>query len=251
MATKEESRASGIVVNTCGWIEKEGYDLLLDTIRAFKADVVLVIDNERLHTDLKDKEFIASKIEFVKLKKSGGVLVSGFVCSFDLCFCFLGSCFSFFQKKKKKTNPLNHDEQHQSRDRESRSLARQQSIREYFYGARGELHPHHLVILSSVVRTCTVGGEHQAPSTALPVGAERVLDVTEVNQVEPSGEMKHALGAISFSDDISNALGYNLCGFVQITDVQNDRVHLLSPCPGRLPSTVLLVSDISCLDAPE
>ena len=41
--------------------------------------MVLVIDNERLHTDLKDKEFVASRIEFVKLKKSGGVLVRGFV----------------------------------------------------------------------------------------------------------------------------------------------------------------------------
>lgn len=36
MATKEESRGSGFIVNTCGWVEKEGYDLLLEAIRAFK-----------------------------------------------------------------------------------------------------------------------------------------------------------------------------------------------------------------------
>lgn len=108
-----------------------------------------------------------------------------------------------------------------------------------------------MVILSSVIRTCTVGGGPQAPSTALPIGAERVLDVTEVKQVEPSAEMKHTLGAISFSDNVADALSYNLCGFVQITEVEADRVHLLSPCPGRLPSTVVLVSDINCLDTPE
>lgn len=44
---------------------------------------MLVIDNERLHTDLKDKEFVASRIEFVKLKKSGGVLVRGLLLLFE------------------------------------------------------------------------------------------------------------------------------------------------------------------------
>lgn len=135
LASKPDPRASGIIVNTCGWVDKEGYDLLVHAIKAFKIDVVLVIDNERLYTDFRDRDFATSPhIEFVKLKKSGGVLV---------------------------------------RDAMRRAHDRQQAIREYFYGARGELHPHHVVMLNSVIRLCTVGGGPQAPSTALPLGSER------------------------------------------------------------------------------
>ena len=47
-ASKPEARASGMVVNTCGWTDGEGYELLLHAIRTFKIDVVLVLDQERL-----------------------------------------------------------------------------------------------------------------------------------------------------------------------------------------------------------
>lgn len=164
LASKPESRASGVVlfclvvvfwflcvglahndhppkiVNTCGWVEKEGYELLVYCIRAFKVDVVLVIDNDRLFTDLRNRDFAAQTgIEFVKLNKSGGVL---------------------------------------RRDADRRAKDRQLAIREYFYGARGELHPHHTVVSSSVLHMTKVGGGPQAPDTALPLGAERTVDVT-------------------------------------------------------------------------
>jgi polyribonucleotide 5'-hydroxyl-kinase len=136
------------IANTCGWVEKEGFELLVYAIKCFKADVVLVIDNERLYTDLRDKEFYnaATTVEFVKLKKSGGVLV---------------------------------------RDRVKRAEDRQLSIREYFYGARGEMHPHHLVVATNVLRVCKVGGGPQAPDTALPLGAERTIDVTLAGGINP------------------------------------------------------------------
>ena len=38
-----EACASGCFVNTMGWVEDLGYALLLDTIQAFEADVILVI----------------------------------------------------------------------------------------------------------------------------------------------------------------------------------------------------------------
>ena len=43
--------ASGLVVNSMGWIEDLGYQLLLHSIRALSIDVVLVVGAERLfHT---------------------------------------------------------------------------------------------------------------------------------------------------------------------------------------------------------
>ncbi|MED6150561.1 Protein CLP1 [Stylosanthes scabra] len=42
-AGNAESRASGMVINTMGWIEGVGYELLLHAIRTLKANVVLVL----------------------------------------------------------------------------------------------------------------------------------------------------------------------------------------------------------------
>lgn len=44
--------ASGLIVNSMGWIEDLGYQLLLHTIRALEIDVVLVVGAERLFHNL-------------------------------------------------------------------------------------------------------------------------------------------------------------------------------------------------------
>jgi len=43
---------SGCVINTCGWVNRKGYDTLLETAKTFEADVVLCLDAERLYQDL-------------------------------------------------------------------------------------------------------------------------------------------------------------------------------------------------------
>jgi polynucleotide 5'-kinase involved in rRNA processing len=42
----------GLIVNTCGWIDGVGYDLIRHAIDATRATVILVLDNERLYSDL-------------------------------------------------------------------------------------------------------------------------------------------------------------------------------------------------------
>ncbi len=78
------------------------------------------------------------------------------------------------------------------------------------------------------------------------------IDVTLAEQVTPADEMRFRLAAVSYGQDVHEALACNVCGFVQIASVEVDaqRVSLLAPCPGRLPSTLMLVSEISCLDQP-
>jgi polyribonucleotide 5'-hydroxyl-kinase len=112
LASKPEARANGILVNTCGWTDGDGYDLLLHAIRAFKIDVVLVIDHERLFNDIKNAPF-PQKVECIKLRKSGGVL---------------------------------------ARDPETRRADRQRAVREYFYGSNNELHPHSTVMNFGVMK---------------------------------------------------------------------------------------------------
>lgn len=61
-----------MVINTCGWVDALGYELLVYSIDTLAADVVLVIDHERLYSDL-CKAYQSKNIRVIKLSKSGGV----------------------------------------------------------------------------------------------------------------------------------------------------------------------------------
>jgi polyribonucleotide 5'-hydroxyl-kinase len=61
MASDDLARVSGLVVNTMGWVEGEGYPVLLDAIRAFQADVVVVMGHDRLFAQLSED---VKKIEY-------------------------------------------------------------------------------------------------------------------------------------------------------------------------------------------
>ena len=210
-ASKPEARAGGLIVNTCGWTEGDGYELLLHAVRAFKIDVVLVIDHERLYSDIRAASF-DQPVECIKLRKSGGVI---------------------------------------PRDAEARRADRQNAIREYFYGPANDMHPHTTVMTFDVMKLCRVGGGPQAPSTALPIGAERAVDETLALPLEPAREMVHSLCAVSYCTDVDLALSSNLAGFVIVSNVDEQlrRCHLLAPCAGRLPSVVMLLSDLQSLDS--
>ena len=45
MTRDADARASGAIINTCGWIDGAGYELILHCIEAFQADIVLVMDS--------------------------------------------------------------------------------------------------------------------------------------------------------------------------------------------------------------
>lgn len=44
-----------MLVNTMGWVDGLGYELLLHSIQALKADVVLVVGQDRLHSQLRNE----------------------------------------------------------------------------------------------------------------------------------------------------------------------------------------------------
>ena len=46
-------RAAGLIINTMGFIENLGYELLLHAISALRADIVLVLGQERLFNQLR------------------------------------------------------------------------------------------------------------------------------------------------------------------------------------------------------
>lgn len=95
-----------------GWVESLGYELLLHAIETFNVDVVLVLGQERLFSQLSSQFHgrtrpDGSRIDVVKLNKSGGV--------------------------------VNRNPKHRQRTRTSR-------VREYFYGIAGDLSPHAMTV---------------------------------------------------------------------------------------------------------
>ncbi|CAI2347580.1 unnamed protein product [Caenorhabditis sp. 36 PRJEB53466] len=67
----DEARISGMIINTCGWVDGEGYKCLVKAASAFEVDVVVVLDHERLYSDL-SKE-LPEFVRLVHQPKSGGV----------------------------------------------------------------------------------------------------------------------------------------------------------------------------------
>ncbi len=53
MGNSRKSEVSGTIINTCGWIRGEGYTQIKHIAQAFEADVIVVLDSEKLYQDLK------------------------------------------------------------------------------------------------------------------------------------------------------------------------------------------------------
>ena len=51
-AADPAARAAGMMINSMGWIEDLGYELLLHSIKTLRADVVLVVGQDRLFNQL-------------------------------------------------------------------------------------------------------------------------------------------------------------------------------------------------------
>eukprot|EP01101_Sappina_pedata_P010479 TRINITY_DN6611_c0_g1_i1.p1 TRINITY_DN6611_c0_g1~~TRINITY_DN6611_c0_g1_i1.p1 ORF type:complete len:504 (-),score=112.96 TRINITY_DN6611_c0_g1_i1:366-1727(-) len=231
-----EVKSSGLIINTCGWIDGLGYELLLHSIEELKADIVLVLDNERLYSDLL-REFNKAKpvaygetastkrqIDVVKLGKSGGVV---------------------------------------TRNVAFRRQTRMTKIREYFYGPTDNMSPHSMVLDFRNVTIYRVGSGVQAPASALPIGATSAIDPLRLSVVDPSTELQFAVLAVSHSqrdppasdEDVTSLEDHsivecNLAGFLYVTEVNMDRnkFTVLCPCPGPLPSGNLILGSIKWLE---
>ncbi|KAJ4902663.1 Protein CLP1-like protein 5 [Raphanus sativus] len=73
-ALNGESRRSGMVIDTMGWTNGLGYELLLHAIRTFNASVVIVLGQETKLTNDLNKAFRFKKnVQILNLERSSGV----------------------------------------------------------------------------------------------------------------------------------------------------------------------------------
>ncbi|XP_010909089.1 protein CLP1 homolog [Elaeis guineensis] len=206
-----ESRAAGMVINTMGWVEGLGYELLLHAIETFNANVVLVLGQEKLCSMLKEVLKSKPNVDVVKLHKSGGVVL---------------------------------------RNTKVRQKARSFRIREYFYGLANDLSPHSNIVNFSDISVYRIGGGPQAPRSALPIGAEPVADPTRLVAVNISRDLLHLVLAVSYAKEPDQIISSNVAGFVYVTDIdiQRKKITYLAPCPGELPSKFLIVGTLTWLE---
>ena len=52
LALDLDARGSGVVINTCGWVEDMGYELILHAAAKLKVDLIVVLGQDRLYQQL-------------------------------------------------------------------------------------------------------------------------------------------------------------------------------------------------------
>ena len=235
----EHARHSGCIVNTMGWIEGLGLELILHAVKSLGIDTVLCLGQERLFQTLSkqfakdaalaqqqqqknkknkkktsssddDGKKVDAAVEILSLKKSGGVV---------------------------------------ERTTEFRRKTRDDRFREYFYGfdfVSNPLSPVAQSAFFSSVSFYKVGGGPKAPTSALPIGQEASTDPMRVASVIPSMSLVNAIVAVSHGKTQSDLLTSNVAGFIHIVevDMHAKRFTYLSPNPGQLPNTNLIVGNV-------
>lgn len=250
-----DARSSGIIVNGCGWIDDEGYKLMLHTVKALKINVVLVMGHDRLYSmlnshynklrDAEDADMEASSMnetiipKVIKLPRSGGIV---------------------------------------SRDGSFRRLARSLCIRKYFYGeyirnpVSTSMEEMICPPFSSLIHQFTPTrleipfadltlyklSSVSLSASMLPVSAKQATDPVQLAPVDISPSLHHGILAVCHpnaaeafrnSGEARDLYLSGISGVVAVEKVNMDRemISLLSP-GGSLPSNILLVGDVTWME---
>lgn len=213
LASDREMDSIGIIVNTCGWVENVGYQTMMYAMKALQVNVIVVLGDERLYSEIARETQGDTNLNLIKLPKSGGVVV---------------------------------------RDPRYRKRSRNQKIREYFYGCKEDLAPHRISLSFADFELYRVGQEFVAPTSALPVGEERKVDETSVVRVNPSPDILYSILGLSYADEAisKSLLEANVAGFVYVDEIDmvNKRLNVLAPAPGKLPKRLLVMGSLKWLE---
>ena len=213
LSMQADTRASGVIINTCGWIDGLGFKLLTATMLTVEPDVVLVLGEERLHVELEgflrtsSASSLKKKPELVKIPKSGGAM---------------------------------------SRTAAVRRELRMDRYRQYFYGTAGDLQPINLDLHFNDLKIYRAEEIPPAPASALPVGMEATQqEALKVVPIKPSAALEDCIVAVLYATSEADILTANVAGFLRVVDVSlpKERITFLAPTPGPLPSMYLLLGD--------
>jgi len=268
MAGDAASRAAGLFVNTMGWVEKMGFDLLLHAIKALHIDVVLVLGNEALVTRLKGPKGLRGlklpplpkPVPDAAVQSTGGALSTTGAAAAAGAGAAAGDASHDDDGAPSSLPPKGHDvaivyckrsEGVVARNSKDRQDARSTRIKQYFYGT-GEKQPSSRTIKLEDINIVTVGGAmlHQS---VLPFGAKSVLHPLRVTPVQEDAELEGLVSkvlAVSYAASETAVPHMNVAGFVHVQKVNVKRrtITLLCPNSSDFPGTYLVAGKVSWVD---
>ena len=207
-----ESRAGGMIINTNGWVDGLGYELLLQQANELRADVLIVLGDARLHSQLLGHANSSPiRPSVVKVVKSGGVI---------------------------------------TRSPQARSRAQKERIDEYMYGPTRELFPHAVILDFSAISVFSIDVMTFAHSTALPIGMKLQENQLASKQLPPNlyPSLSYSLLAVVHAESgkCDDLLAANAAGFVWVSsvDIERQKITLLAPAPLMTQSLMLLAGSI-------
>jgi polyribonucleotide 5'-hydroxyl-kinase len=127
----EHSRVSGCIVNTMGFIDGLGYDILLDTVKTMQCDVVIVQGNDRLFARLSED---LKSIKLPIRPTATGAAPSAGSSSSSAAGAGVEVAASSTDTKSVALLKLPRSGGVVERSRNTRRDTRKQRIKEYFYG---------------------------------------------------------------------------------------------------------------------
>lgn len=220
----KKSYYSGVIINTCAWSDDADYKILVHACKVFKANMVLVMDDEVLQDDLKkDLSDLPYQVNVLNVPKTVGII---------------------------------------TRVTESNVELRYLRIKEYFYGTANQTYsPMTSEIKFSFLKRLIYRVENPSmlPDSLMPLGTKAQDNQIKVSQYEcTASDLLHHILAISYSriDDVLEepevVMRTNIMGFICITSARGDGDIVSILTPQKLPSPmdyVLLYSEVQYMDS--
>lgn len=210
LEVNKRTRASGVIINTCGWIKSAGYKQLLNTAKTFEVDVIMVLDQERLYNEL--VRDLPNFVKIIFLPKSGGVV------------------------ERSKSNRI------ESRDQRIREY--------FYGTPKNSLYPHSFDLKFSEVKIYKIGAPALPDSCLpLGMKADDHMTKL-VFLTPNAGLLHHLLAVSFAEKEDEEITKSHIAGFVCVTNVDAERqiITVLSPQPKPLPNNILVLSELQFMD---
>ncbi|XP_057655334.1 protein CLP1 homolog [Diorhabda carinulata] len=210
LEVNKRTRASGVIINTCGWIKSAGYKQLLNSAKTFEVDVIMVLDQERLYNEL--VRDLPNFVKIIFLPKSGGVV------------------------ERSKSNRI------ESRDQRIREY--------FYGTTKNSLYPHSFDLKFSEIKIYKIGAPALPDSCLpLGMKADDHMTKL-VLLTPNAGLMHHLLAVSFAEKEDEEITTSHIAGFVCVTNVDTERqiITVLSPQPKPLPNNILVLSELQFMD---
>lgn len=252
LAQDENARSSGIIVNSNGSIQGEGYELLLHAAEALEISVILIMGHDRLYSMMTNHyKKLQQQLQptstttipkVLKLPRSGGVV--------SRPDTFVRHSRSRAVKRYFYGDLIDPPKMESSTTTSTAASTKVPQLTPYLLQL--EFKDVEIYRLSSMALS----------SSLLPVAQQQSTDAIQISQVDLDSEadtLQHALLAVCHPSAVQTWLTSGrardlvcagVAGFCAVERINSDTdsLHLLSPCAGSLPSKTLLLGDITWME---